>query len=825
MSLTNRCPTTYYMLAALALGVAVAQATDLSADVCSVADQKAAEVDSYALLQQERVRGSRTAQQLLRGGSTTLESPALHMLEDVRLSSDSGPHPAASLLLLQEVEPLAQKESITEEEGKHVLELQELAQQILLPGLKEALSEGHREVEISYQSILDCQRQVSEKLAYVSSVEDVVSHRRSSHQDCRLAESDAFFIKEKVCDEFNTFNIGLHIPADMPPNKDPQDMEEYLKLMSEYFGPLYDVYEEKHQLCEEAVANQSDISAQCWKEQAMFEESVCTLRTEMSDSCSSYDGCWTSAIRKYEDRKGNIEMLQAKHADEIRGLKKLMCLVQVWDLGAGNLTANSTQVQQCAGHDWNATNLVAQYPDVPKPITCDKNKVRRYPCADDFLGVEYKSLELHDDVFTSMKEQCRQCAVVLPTADSTRDGGKWILVSVRQQDGMLTKVDGQKDAYDAYAVSRFPNVGSISAPASDKMQHVRFGLTADPEDGPDFAAGHYFELMPLGLALIGMGNGQQIQIRESAGDHFSLTLAGSRMVARQNDQVVNTWAMSSPAPLHAKVWIKEMGASAVLSNVTTRPVQYFDLTSGEELIEVDLPCGGCPSAVQVPEDDLHSLQGQCETAGGSHLRCGCMQVLCTRRPSALVRTVEEPMTVVQEDSRVSSSWRAYGKGSSNPQPMWGVSQSVRPQVFHSGTPVSQDSMIPSASAPQQTQWSSASATPSGAVLSRGSDAAPATALQTVNDHSEPSKKADINLSLEQTSAVAASSPAKVGTYFDLTQGAEEVSVAMPCDSCTRKMNEAEWRLWTACKDVAGDVVLCGCFQVLCSKHVVAAVEG
>jgi len=97
-------------------------------------------------------------------------------------------------------------------------------------------------------------------------------------------------------------------------------------------------------------------------------------------------------------------------------------------------------------------------------------------------------------------------------------------------------------------------------------------------------------------------------------------------------------------------------------------------------------------------------------------------------------------------------------------------------------------------------------------------------LHTWNDVTQAAMHAKIFL-METGSSLSVSDETTTGppTYFEMTVESKPASVQLPCSTtCSRDLTQHETTMKNVCEGIGGEVVICDCYVLLCSKNVDAA---
>lgn len=568
---------------------------------------------------------------------TRKAAPDANLLQEQRVGDHEGGSTSMDLFLSEIQDMITQKGSsgLDAADTRQVQQMQALINDSIFPGIFAGLSELQGEIDEMFDAIMDCQLHVSTSLSNIHALETVVKQYKTEHKECRAREEYWYNEMTKICSEFSTFRVSLHLPADLPgPQSTDRQVLDYLKTMGEYFGPLSEIYEAKYATCQAYTTNYTSVQTECTESQSDYEESLCTLRTRLTETCSMHNTCWSSAVTRYNVRRQTVESMLQQKRTEFEAAAKMECLLGSWNWTLNPCIVNDTLVESCNSMAPNVTNITVTWPDVPTPVECSTDSVSVYPCTDAFVDEEYRTLGLRETVLTSIVDSCRACTA-LDIGQSSQNDAKWISANAQKTAlNLFVKTHGSTHSWDAYAYTKYANVYSVSVKIGQHNANIVFGLTSNADDDTYFAHGYHIKLLPDALVQLGASDHAPIQLSGAQGmyaqnDEFTLSIDGSVLSAFKGTDLIYAWEGVSQGAMHAKIWILQVGASVQITNLMTisQPF-YYDLMELGEPVQLVLPCDVCED--QTPDALTEAAQHSCESKGAEAVLCGCFQVFCSQ---------------------------------------------------------------------------------------------------------------------------------------------------------------------------------------------------
>merc|ERR1719356_1564335 len=228
------------------------------------------------------------------------------------------------------------------------------------------------------------------------------------------------------CDALDAFLDAIEVPATLPPSRKRAQMVEFVTTMSDYFCPKGPEATKLNTACLNAISDLGTQKAECDKNQAAFESGFCTWRTQIIDTRSALDKCYSSAAASHgelvDTTKGNV----AKWKTEYTSLKKIVCYTDVWLNNNDASTVDSNMFEKCKSQTIDTSPMDIEYPTVPPQADCPTTKVDIFPGSAAFPTTEYKD-------FLGFVVDVIPCATAGPDAGHGFDG-KYIVNWLIQKD-------------------------------------------------------------------------------------------------------------------------------------------------------------------------------------------------------------------------------------------------------------------------------------------------------------------------------------------------------------------------------------------------------
>mmetsp|Transcript_23597 Transcript_23597/g.54938 ORF Transcript_23597/g.54938 Transcript_23597/m.54938 type:complete len:384 (+) Transcript_23597:82-1233(+) len=284
----------------------------------------------------------------------------------------------------------------------------------ILPAILQAADDRQEDLDMLFQDILDCQMEVAKGLHTVVQLESAVHTWEENVTTCVEEEVHVVGDKVKVCEEFSTMKKELKFPTDFPEQTAlPEQVENYLRTMHEYFCGFWHEYEHKWEECRYEQKNGTNITEVCTTTQEEFEKAICTANIERKRTCTAYDTCYDDAVAKYNAKVQEIKDHLADLMEEYEAAVKILCLWDAWQLSCSPCTVDEKRVELCWAQQTNVTLVNITYEPPPPPIECPMvppdAEPEDTPCTEAFIAKHYAPWAQEDEVLGRMKATCHEC--------------------------------------------------------------------------------------------------------------------------------------------------------------------------------------------------------------------------------------------------------------------------------------------------------------------------------------------------------------------------------------------------------------------------------
>mmetsp|Transcript_59284 Transcript_59284/g.109559 ORF Transcript_59284/g.109559 Transcript_59284/m.109559 type:complete len:386 (+) Transcript_59284:93-1250(+) len=284
----------------------------------------------------------------------------------------------------------------------------------ILPAILEQADDKQQDLDELFQDILDCQMEVSKGLHVTVQLETSVHKWEETVTDCVDEEVVVVGDKVEVCEKFTEMKSELRYPTDFPTlTALPEEVEEYLRTMHEYFCGFWHTYEHAWEDCRMEQHNTTNTTEVCTDSQHEFEKAICEATITRKRTCTLYDSCYAAAVQKYEAKVNEIKEHLADLEEEYEASTKILCLWDAWQLSCSPCTVDNTKVELCWEEHVNISMVNITFDDVPPPIECPTEmpelEAADTPCTDEFIQKHYAPHAAQDDVLQRMQTSCMAC--------------------------------------------------------------------------------------------------------------------------------------------------------------------------------------------------------------------------------------------------------------------------------------------------------------------------------------------------------------------------------------------------------------------------------
>jgi len=107
-----------------------------------------------------------------------------------------------------------------------------------------------------------------------------------------------------------------------------------------------------------------------------------------------------------------VKKLEEELQKEYEAAVIIECLWDAWDLAETPCLVDEEKVEECYNMPINFTNLTITYPLVPDPhpiLDPDVPFGPEEPCTGEFIQEHYGHLDVDEETFEKMKEECKSC--------------------------------------------------------------------------------------------------------------------------------------------------------------------------------------------------------------------------------------------------------------------------------------------------------------------------------------------------------------------------------------------------------------------------------
>jgi len=487
----------------------------------------------------------------------------------------------------------------TPEEIDHLHQIKATIDGVILPAIFDEIKDLMLELQMLYETILECQSVKDASYEAVEDMEKDLDTWEESHEECRKTEEFWYTQRSKECTEYDEFRRGIKIPDDMPSitrNDDEMtesdaELLEWLAEMSDYFCPIWEIFESKREQCHEVEKNFTKTTDVCKEVQEEYEEKFCTLREDVTGVCGRYEDCWDKAVLRYNNRKTQVLAHYETIKNEYYSATMVKCLWDAWQYEEEPCIVNETRVKICEEvPKYNFTNITIDLPPLPDPSECNVEKVKNYPCSEEFIDENYVIWGLAPEILQKVKDDCTACSeyggvtkvneqenqVLLGNDDTggsttLTTAGIWIMDKIKRSgDNIFTKISGQAKGFDAYlTTSCDKQMHSLTVKAMTTVHEIAVGFTTDPDDGPEFASGYTFSMLPNQELKITGGTASDTYKK---GDEFTIAIDHKKVNLFKNNPLLYHWSGAERDYMYPKIWIFDEGAMAKVTDYHMAPV-------------------------------------------------------------------------------------------------------------------------------------------------------------------------------------------------------------------------------------------------------------
>jgi len=313
------------------------------------------------------------------------------------------------------------------------------------------------------------------------------SRTSTFHKTCRKKEAAAYKIKDRcdtlldakqetqkaACDALKDLTRNPSSEANKCHSARSEDYASWLDRNEKYFIAKNKEFKMHQDKCANATAEVNKQKPVCRKDtrrhvaakaacdvkQITLETAACNLAKKMSQTCHSFNGCYSSTKRGYIKAKPGIKKQARDRKGEWRVLMRVECLLDVFAADDGKV--NETAIGVCKNTTHDTTHLDLVYPPIPPKEAC--KPMPPIPGSNAFKQVEYSSLPKNAEAADTA-----MCVVEagggielgapkgVPAAQCSMAGGGFLKAAadgsclISDVDGKPVKVDYTKNMYTTY---------------------------------------------------------------------------------------------------------------------------------------------------------------------------------------------------------------------------------------------------------------------------------------------------------------------------------------------------------------------------------------
>lgn len=212
--------------------------------------------------------------------------------------------------------------------------------------------------------------------------------KHTSHESCRerLAIEDADMVTK--CEDLASFINNVNPPCSSPGR---EGMGDFWSGLKSYHDSNFPTWQVKEEACKTAEEKRAATDAECDGLQRDFETGFCSLRLEMTTTCSEYAGCHNLAVDEFNDVMAATAQAETSRKIEWVAIEKIKCYIDVL-VSDGSNEERQAALTACKDLDPDTSHLDLTTPIIPDPIACDLSSVAVYPCIDGFENTRYAGM-------------------------------------------------------------------------------------------------------------------------------------------------------------------------------------------------------------------------------------------------------------------------------------------------------------------------------------------------------------------------------------------------------------------------------------------------
>mmetsp|Transcript_67822 Transcript_67822/g.126693 ORF Transcript_67822/g.126693 Transcript_67822/m.126693 type:complete len:553 (+) Transcript_67822:49-1707(+) len=301
---------------------------------------------------------------------------------------------------------------LTPDEVDHITTIKRLMLESIMPSIIQQ-AEAHRtEVADLHEAVRNCAVNSAIGLNATDVLYERMQELRQEHKDCREREDRIMKQQDVACNQFSRTRQSITLPGggEVPSEEADHDaVISYLKEMDQYFCGRSEVFRDEWNDCENLTDNYTETHNDCVALQEELEETWCTWKGELDNTCMVLAQCWETHVSNYNTRTADIAMVSEERENEMAGAFKVKCLWDAWEWESEPCTVNKTKLRECYGPMPDTSMVSVAIPDLPAAPDCNSYPARVYPCGQEYLGSEYRALNVSEVLIQEMQDACQSC--------------------------------------------------------------------------------------------------------------------------------------------------------------------------------------------------------------------------------------------------------------------------------------------------------------------------------------------------------------------------------------------------------------------------------
>jgi hypothetical protein len=234
------------------------------------------------------------------------------------------------------------------------------------------------EMDAAVQAMATCNTNMQNGFTADAGVDElnaVVYGSRNEHAGCRGLEDDHVTLWQSLCDDAQDKSNAFYSaePDCLGSTAEYIDKDEYLTCTTAT-GVWYEAHYSGFSAAVTKCDNQYDVKESyhgwCDNNQTHFETAYVAYATRLSDTCTTFDTCYTSALGHHTELTSNMTGKETSQKELYKAVSKLNCLIAIFETATSeNLIAGA--VESCVNAAVDTSHLDITYDAVPSPEPCD----------------------------------------------------------------------------------------------------------------------------------------------------------------------------------------------------------------------------------------------------------------------------------------------------------------------------------------------------------------------------------------------------------------------------------------------------------------------